>query len=571
MPQHHVVVDGSNLATEGRSLPSLHQLNDAVLAFIAEHPDWLVTVVADATFGHRIDKAEVADFDAAVANNEIVCPPAGAVGRGDAFVLSIAHKVGATILSNDSYQEFHGTYPWLFDEGRLIGGKPVPHVGWVFVTRTPVRGVTSRKAVADAKRKSGKAQGAALRASRPSAEASQPMPVPKTPPPGRSKPVATRPEPAPPATPAAAPAGESHKQSAVHAQVNELMTFLTFVERHPVGAAVTGVVDHYSSHGAYVRIGEVVGYVPLRLMGDPAPRSARDVMKVGDEVALVVDSFAPGRRSIDLATAAFRAPSAPAAPAKPRRTRASAAGESTSQPAPSDPPDAVTSGDDRPATAPGRRRRGAAAAAEPAPVAEAQPDVVAPKPSRRARQQTVAAPAEPSTAQPEEASPVKPASRRRARSAVTPPDDAAAPPVAPATAVKPGTRRRAAAATADPAPAPAAPAAPGRARRRPAVAGPEVAGAPPASAPGPALTKRAGASTSTPATPSAPKSAPKSAQKSTPKAAQKSTPKAAPKPAPSSAARRTPKPATTPVDAAPGDTAPARTRPASRSSKRAAG
>ena len=30
----HVVVDGSNIATEGRSLPSLAQLSEAVMAFI---------------------------------------------------------------------------------------------------------------------------------------------------------------------------------------------------------------------------------------------------------------------------------------------------------------------------------------------------------------------------------------------------------------------------------------------------------------------------------------------------------------------------------------------------------
>ena len=96
-------------------------------------PTPTITVVVDATFGHRIDKKEVKAFDEAVANNELVTPPAGAVGRGDAFVLSIAHKAKAGILSNDSFQEFHGDYEWLFDEGRLIGGKPVPHVGWVFV------------------------------------------------------------------------------------------------------------------------------------------------------------------------------------------------------------------------------------------------------------------------------------------------------------------------------------------------------------------------------------------------------------------------------------------------------
>src|SRR5215208_2828496 len=148
----HVVVDGSNLATEGRPMPSLKQLNEAVMAYIKDNPDALITVVVDATFGHRINSSEVAEFDAAVANNEVVAPPAGAIGRGDAFVLSIANKVGATVLSNDSFQEFHGTYDWLFDEGRLVGGKPVPHVGWVFVPRLPVRGPISRSSVRDAGR-----------------------------------------------------------------------------------------------------------------------------------------------------------------------------------------------------------------------------------------------------------------------------------------------------------------------------------------------------------------------------------------------------------------------------------
>ena len=151
---HHVVVDGSNLATEGRSQPSLKQLNEAVLAYMADQPDALITVVVDATFGHRIDSSEVTEFDEAVSNNELVAPPAGAIGRGDAFVLSIANKVNATILSNDSFQEFHGQYAWLFDEGRLVGGKPVPHIGWVFVNRLPVRGPLSRKSVAEGKRKS---------------------------------------------------------------------------------------------------------------------------------------------------------------------------------------------------------------------------------------------------------------------------------------------------------------------------------------------------------------------------------------------------------------------------------
>ena len=63
---------------------------------------------------------------------------------------------------------------------------------------------------------------------------------------------------------------------------------------------MNGVVDSYSSHGAYVKLGDLRGYVPLRLMSDPPPRSAREVMHIGDAVTLVVTSFAPARRSVDL-------------------------------------------------------------------------------------------------------------------------------------------------------------------------------------------------------------------------------------------------------------------------------
>jgi|SRR5271166_143483 len=149
---HHVVVDGSNLATEGRTLPSLAQLDEAVRAYAEEDPAAEIVVVVDASFEHRIDASERAQLEEAELHGEIVSPPAGAIGRGDAFVLRIAERTGALVLSNDSFQEFHGEHPWLFDEGRLIGGKPVPGVGWIFTPRTPVRGVKSRQATGKAKR-----------------------------------------------------------------------------------------------------------------------------------------------------------------------------------------------------------------------------------------------------------------------------------------------------------------------------------------------------------------------------------------------------------------------------------
>ena len=251
-------------------MPSLAQLNEAVMAFTDEFPDATVTVVVDATFGHRIDKKEAAEFDAAVAHNELVAPPAGAIGRGDAFVLSIANKVGARILSNDSFQEFHGDYPWLFDEGRLIGGKPVPFVGWVFVERLPVKGPVSRKAtrgraaatrpracqVASLREQGGVAADAcAHRTAARRARGAAAVATNRARPPIRSS------------SRRAAP------RRAGGGPVNDLLPFLDFVEHHPVGSSVNGVVESYSSHGAYVTIGDLRGYVPLRLMGDPPPRA----------------------------------------------------------------------------------------------------------------------------------------------------------------------------------------------------------------------------------------------------------------------------------------------------------
>ena len=94
---HHVVVDGSNLATEGRTLPSLAQLDEAVRAYAEEDPGSRITVVVDASFEHRIDESERETLREAMLNGEVVSPPAGAIGRGDAFVLRIAERTGAVV------------------------------------------------------------------------------------------------------------------------------------------------------------------------------------------------------------------------------------------------------------------------------------------------------------------------------------------------------------------------------------------------------------------------------------------------------------------------------------------
>jgi len=144
MPIEHIVVDGSNIATEGRSLPSLKQLR-SVLELRRDHPNAEITVIVDATFAHRIDPSELARFEQAALRGEYVHPPAGAIGRGDAFLLRVAEKVDATVLSNDSFQEFHGSIPGCSSVAPSRG-TPVPGIGWIFSPRQPVRGPRSREA-----------------------------------------------------------------------------------------------------------------------------------------------------------------------------------------------------------------------------------------------------------------------------------------------------------------------------------------------------------------------------------------------------------------------------------------
>ena len=150
----HFVIDGSNLADRGhapsRASPSCAR---PCAAFRGEHPGSVVTVVVDASFEHRIDPSERAAFAKVEVANEVVSPPAGAVGPRRRLPAADRRTApAATVVSNDSFQEFHAEYEWLFEPGRLIGGKPVPGVGWIFSLRRPVRGIVSRKTTQRAKK-----------------------------------------------------------------------------------------------------------------------------------------------------------------------------------------------------------------------------------------------------------------------------------------------------------------------------------------------------------------------------------------------------------------------------------
>ncbi|MGB5758818.1 MAG: hypothetical protein WBM50_18040, partial [Acidimicrobiales bacterium] len=344
----HLVVDGSNIATESRTLPSLAQLDEAVRAAQAEEPGRQITVIVDATFAHRIDPSESKMFEDANNAGEIIMPPAGAVGRGDAFILQVAEKADAAVLSNDSFQEFHGEHPWLFDEGRLIGGKPVEGIGWVFVPRVPVRGPASRRSTREAKDgtsssgrssrsgRSGRSTKGRKEARKRTPQGPPPKPTSATPPPGRrerrtgddggetdrrrtqrrsrSKGKSTEANDAPSESQPTSSAGarsrstksdaegaeKSKSQKRNVQELNSARDFMLFVTQHSIGDEVSGVVDRFSSHGCYLLASSAQCYLPSSAMGDPPPSRARDVVSLGQTVIVRVESIDSDRRGINV-------------------------------------------------------------------------------------------------------------------------------------------------------------------------------------------------------------------------------------------------------------------------------
>jgi hypothetical protein len=288
-------------------LPSLKRLDEAVREFLVENPDDVVTVVVDATFGHRIPPEERPIYEEAEDDGDIVSPPAGAIGRGDAFLLRIADKIGAVVLSNDSFQEFHGEYEWLFDKDRLIGGKPVPGVGWIFTPRNPVRGPRSRESVKEAKRKKRTEQGGPLDESglELAAERSRSRGGERK----LQRAIAVAVEEAVEPEKVGRKRRRRRRGTEVPSEpLNEPFNFITFIATNQLGAEVEGTVEEFSSHGAFISVDGARCYVPLSGMGDEAPRSAREVLRKGEKRIFVVQAFDAVRRGIELALPGFARP-----------------------------------------------------------------------------------------------------------------------------------------------------------------------------------------------------------------------------------------------------------------------
>ncbi|MFD5118522.1 Hsp70 family protein [Streptomyces sp. NPDC058385] len=145
---HTMVVDGSNLAWIGRSpawpgryepddRPSYAQLVAAREALAAKYPEADIQIVVDATFRHRVAEGERGAVTAALNKGELMQPPPGTEGKGDALVAAIAQECGGMVVTNDNYVELQDRYPWLREPGRVLGAT-LAKKAWIFTPRTCV-------------------------------------------------------------------------------------------------------------------------------------------------------------------------------------------------------------------------------------------------------------------------------------------------------------------------------------------------------------------------------------------------------------------------------------------------
>ncbi|MFD7709732.1 Hsp70 family protein [Streptomyces sp. NPDC059786] len=145
---HTLVVDGSNLAWIGRSpskpdsyqpddRPSYAQLQEACATLAKKYPGAEIHLVVDASFRHKVADDERDAVTAALSKGDVIQPPAGTEGKGDALVAAIADESDAMIVTNDNYAELQGRYPWLREPGRVLGATHSKGK-WIFTPRTCV-------------------------------------------------------------------------------------------------------------------------------------------------------------------------------------------------------------------------------------------------------------------------------------------------------------------------------------------------------------------------------------------------------------------------------------------------
>lgn len=138
-----ILVDASNVARSPGAAPDVKKLATCREELSLKFPDASIILVADASLPRLVEQdseeSDKALLKQMISNDHLTIVPPGTPGKADSFILRLADGSSGVVVSNDSYREFHNDYPWLFDEGRLLGHTYVPTVGWQFSLRFPVR------------------------------------------------------------------------------------------------------------------------------------------------------------------------------------------------------------------------------------------------------------------------------------------------------------------------------------------------------------------------------------------------------------------------------------------------
>lgn len=138
-----VIIDASNVARSPSAPPDIEMLDDCRRAAEEFFQGRRVILVADASLPRFVEgRSGQVQYDLLnrmISDHRLVIVPPGVRGRADRFILSTATSRNAVVVSNDSYKEFQGDFPWLFDAGRLFGHTYHEVLGWQFTQRFPVK------------------------------------------------------------------------------------------------------------------------------------------------------------------------------------------------------------------------------------------------------------------------------------------------------------------------------------------------------------------------------------------------------------------------------------------------
>ena len=105
-----VVIDGSNVAYEEQTQDSKPKVANLELALDCLHGQYdQMIVIIDAALHHLIDHSE--ELEKLLRRQTVRQAPADAAA--DYFVLSTADEMDADVLSNDTFRQYHGQWPWI--------------------------------------------------------------------------------------------------------------------------------------------------------------------------------------------------------------------------------------------------------------------------------------------------------------------------------------------------------------------------------------------------------------------------------------------------------------------------